>query len=136
MNSQVLTMIKEALVVTLGILVTIDFISVLRAMFATFKHLKPVIGAVRAAVNFSRGLIAYIIVGVAFVAMVDFLNGAIKEKNLEETIEVMKKFDEDCIVHLDTARRKIDGINQNIKDGTYKVDDEHIILNGMLKDIA
>ncbi|PKK73167.1 hypothetical protein RhiirC2_709825 [Rhizophagus irregularis] len=101
-------------------------------LWTIFKFLKPVSVAVRAAIKVTKGFIAYAIVGVAFVAITDLVIGEIQSRELKNVIEVMKKFDEGRIVHLDTARMRIDGINQNIKDGTYIVDGEHIILRGKL----
>ncbi|GBB98080.1 hypothetical protein RclHR1_03130021 [Rhizophagus clarus] len=132
MNPHFLNMISKAFAAELGILATGMFINRIPILWQIFKHLKPVSVAVRAAIKVTRGLIGFVIIGVALVAITDIIIGDIQRKELEDAIKVMKKFDEGCIVHLDTARREIDGINQNIRDRTYIVDDEHVIVNGVL----
>lgn len=131
MNPYVIKTITEALEATLGIVAII----VLITLGAIFYYLNPVAISISTVAGVVQGLIAFVIVGVALGAIVIAISGAINSKLLDDAIEVMKNFDENCIVHLDTARRKIDGINQNIKDGVYKIDDNHIIMNGKLIEI-
>ncbi|PKK72233.1 hypothetical protein RhiirC2_777448 [Rhizophagus irregularis] len=81
------------------------------------------------------GLFPSIFLGAVALVIKDAIVGAIERSVLEDTIEACNKFDSSCIIHLDDARRKIDGINQNIKDEIYKTDDNHIIINGKLIEI-
>lgn len=117
--------VKKALDIAVGVIAS----SVLIYFFSSiFTPLNPTIYVVEAAIGDIR-LLELILVGAVLIAVV----GYIERKLLDDAIEACEKFDASCIVHLDNARRKIDGINQNIKDGVYPIDDNYIIRNGVLR---
>lgn len=117
--------------ITVELLTSTVFISVFIIYLASMIDvIRAVIGGV------IGGLFVSIFLG-AVVALVikDAIVEAIERNVLEDAIETCNKFDASCIIHLDDARRKIDGINRNIKDEIYKTDDNHIIINGKLIEI-
>ncbi|GET56853.1 hypothetical protein RIR_jg28266.t2 [Rhizophagus irregularis DAOM 181602=DAOM 197198] len=100
----------------------------------TIRELKIVLDITIVIGGVVGGLFASIFLGAVALVIKDAIVGAIEINVLEDTIEACN-IDSSCIIHLDDARRKIDGINQNIKDEIYKTDDNHIIINGKLIEI-
>ncbi|CAB4414575.1 unnamed protein product [Rhizophagus irregularis] len=130
MNLETIRELKIVLDITVGLLTGTVLISVFITYLASMIDvIRAVIGGV------VGGLFASIFLGAVALVIKDAIVGAIERNVLEDAIEACNKFDASCIIHLDDARRKIDGINRNIKDEIYKTDDNHIIINGKLIEI-
>ncbi|CAG8479565.1 8302_t:CDS:2 [Paraglomus brasilianum] len=123
--------ISTALTALLGTFETVIVIHVLKIIF---KHVKPICGIIVASVRRLGGVIGFILGGFVATLVASVILGAIESKKLGDAIEEFRKFDEDCIEHLEDMRRKIDGINQNIVDGIYKINDYYFIQDRKLKE--
>lgn len=69
--------------------------------------------------------------GVAFVItdiIASAITGALERKELNEAIDTLTEIKDNVAIPLQDATRKISGVTQSIKDGTYLLDQEHLLV--------
>jgi hypothetical protein len=97
-------------------------ITIVNLAGATISSLMEILGGI------AGGLI---VGGVAFIvsdAIIGAINGAIERKELEDAVDVLKKFKEKVSDPLREAGDKIRGILQSIKDGVYILSDDMMLV--------
>ncbi|CAG8504008.1 3467_t:CDS:1 [Paraglomus occultum] len=100
------------------------------------KHAKPVYKTVVKGIQHIGvlGLLGLLVGGIAVTLLISAIWGAIESEKLEKAIKELRTLNEECIEPLGDMRRKIDGINQNIADGIYKIDEHFFIKDRELKE--
>ena len=77
------------------------------------------------------GMLAGALIGGVVFVITDIIasaiTGAIERKELNEAIDALTKL-QDAVKPLSEATVKLAGINQSIRDGVYRLDDEHILV--------
>lgn len=88
-------------------------------------------GVVQNIIWYLSGAFAGVILGGAVFIIGDAISsaitGAIERKDLKEAIDALKKIRDDVKKSLPNATNHICGITQSIKDGTYRIDNSHVI---------
>lgn len=81
--------------------------------------------------SFAGGALAGALIGGVVFIITDIIasaiTGAIERKELKEAIDSLTKL-RDAVKPLSEATVKLAGVNQNIKDGLYRLDDTHILV--------
>lgn len=97
-----------------------------------FTLMAAITGAVASITAIAGGMLLGMVIGVAVFVIVDIIasaiTGAIARKELNEAIDSLTKIRDSLKPALDTGIGELNGICRSITDGTYKLDDTHILL--------
>lgn len=93
--------------------------------------IRVAVGAATTIGKLAGGALAGALVGGVVFIITDIIasaiTGAIERKELNEAIDSLTKL-RDAVKPLSEATVKLAGVNQNIKDGLYRLDDTHILV--------
>lgn len=107
--------------------------------YYVFTGVTVAVGLISAVTGAATGLLAMcsgalagaVLGGAAFIItdmIASAITGAIERKELNEAIDSLKKLKAQIAPCLPQATAKLAGITQSIKDGIYRLDDQHILI--------